>query len=175
MSFGTGRPAILKEDESVLGGTALLSHPLSIEDDARLVSTVELMVFRERANDSMAPLDRPFTEDRATRLREATENFRKWYGTWDNIFSTRYPDTTFYRQSLQIQYLFAELYHEATALRGITGPDDVSKMSESQRSIVEHAIRSARQGWSSKFSYSQRLIPNQVLRFAYALRPTERV
>lgn len=146
MSFGTGRPAILKEDESVLGGSALLTHPLSIEDDARLVSTVELMVFRERANDSLAPLDGPFTEDRASRLFEATENFRKWYGTWDNIFSTRYPDTTFYRQSLQIQYLFAELYHEATALRGITGPDDVSKMSESQRSVADHAIRSARQG-----------------------------
>jgi len=79
MSFGTGRPAILKEDESVLGGSALLSHPLSIEDDARLVSTVELMVFRERAQDSLAPLDRPFTNERFMKLTEATENFRKWY------------------------------------------------------------------------------------------------
>jgi hypothetical protein len=83
MSFGTGRPAILKEDESVLGGSALLSHPLSIEDDARLVSTVELMVFRERAHDSMVPLDRPFTDEKFVKLTEATENFRKWYvGTY---------------------------------------------------------------------------------------------
>ena len=78
MSFGTGRPAILKEDESVLGGSALLSHPLSIEDDARLVSTVELMVFRERAQDAMVPLDHSFTNERFAKLSEATENFRKW-------------------------------------------------------------------------------------------------
>lgn len=149
MSFGTGRPAILKEDDSVLGGSALLSHPLSIEDDARLVSTVELMVFRERAQDALAPIDRPFTDDRFLKLTEATDNFRKWYGTWDNIFSQRYPDTTFYRQSLQIQYLFAELYHEATALRGITGPEDVSKMPDIQRKIAERAIQSARQGLDS--------------------------
>jgi hypothetical protein len=148
MSFGTGRPAILKEDDSVLGGSALLNHPLSIEDDARLVSTVELMVFRERAQDLLAPLDRPFTEERFRRLSEATENFRKWYGTWDGIFSGRYPDTTFYRQSLQIQYLFAELYHEATLLRGITGPDDVSKITVSQRKVAVNAIQSARQGIS---------------------------
>lgn len=146
MSFGTGRPAILKEDESVLGGSALLSHPLSIEDDARLVSTVELMVFRERAQDALAPLDRPFNDERFMRLTEATENFRKWYGTWDTIFSQRYPDTTFYRQSLQIQYLFAELYHEATALRGLTGPDDVSRMPDIQKQTAERAIQSARQG-----------------------------
>jgi len=68
------------------------------------------------------------------------------FGTWDAIFGQRYPDTTFYRQSLQIQYLFAELYHEATALRGIAGPDDVSKMPETQRQVVERAIHSARQG-----------------------------
>lgn len=146
MSFGTGRPAILKEDESVLGGSALLGHPLSIEDDARLVSTVELMVFRERAQDQMTPLDRPFTDERFAKLSEATENFRKWFGTWDAIFGQRYPDTTFYRQSLQIQYLFAELYHEATALRGIAGPDDVAKMPETQRHVVESAIHSARKG-----------------------------
>jgi hypothetical protein len=149
MSFGTGRPAILKEDDSVLGGSALLSHPLAIEDDARLVSTVELMVFRERAQDALAPIDRPFTDDRFLKLTEATDNFHKWYSTWDTIFSQRYPDTTFYRQSLQIQYLFAELYHEATALRGIAGPEDVSKMPEIQKKIAERAIQSARQGMGS--------------------------
>lgn len=146
MSFGTGRPAILKEDDSVLGGSALLSHPLSIEDDMRLVSTVELMVFRERAHDSLSPLDRPFTEDKFKKLSFATENFRRWYSTWDSLFSQRYPDTTFYRQSLQIQYLFAELFHEATALRGITGPEDVSRMPAAQREVAERAIQSARQG-----------------------------
>ncbi|KAG8850543.1 hypothetical protein FRB91_008956 [Serendipita sp. 411] len=92
------------------------------------------------------PLDRPFTDERAMKLAEATENFHKWFATWDTIFSRQYPDTTFYRQSLQIQYLFAELYHEAIALRGVAGLDDASKIPESQRVVVERAIQSARQG-----------------------------
>src|SRR5438477_50527 len=50
LSYGTGRPAILKDDESIWQCRLLLTHPLAIEDDMRLVSTVELMAIRERVN-----------------------------------------------------------------------------------------------------------------------------
>jgi hypothetical protein len=52
----------------------------------------------------------------------------------------------FYRQSLQIQQLHAELYHSATALRGINGPEDVQKMPASQREVAIKSIQIARQG-----------------------------
>lgn len=52
----------------------------------------------------------------------------------------------FYRQSLQIQRLHAELFHKATALRGINGPDDVQKMPLVQRQLALRAIQIARQG-----------------------------
>ena len=52
----------------------------------------------------------------------------------------------FYRQSLQIQQLHAELYHSATALRGINGPEDVQKMPDSQREVAIKSIHIARQG-----------------------------
>ncbi len=54
--------------------------------------------------------------------------------------------SAFYRQSLQIQHLHAELFHNATALRGINGPEDVEKMPASQRELAHRSIEIARQG-----------------------------
>lgn len=52
----------------------------------------------------------------------------------------------FYRQSLQIQHLHTELFHNATALRGINGPEDVQKMPKAQRELAIRSIQIARQG-----------------------------
>jgi len=49
-------------------------------------------------------------------------------------------------KSLQIQQLHAELYHSATALRGINGPEDVRKMPASQREVAIKSMQIARQG-----------------------------
>jgi hypothetical protein len=46
MAYGMGRPAILREDESIHNCRRLLEHPLSITSDVRLVSTVELTALR---------------------------------------------------------------------------------------------------------------------------------
>lgn len=46
MAYGSGRPAIIREDETIHQCRRLLDHPLSITSDARLVSTVELTALR---------------------------------------------------------------------------------------------------------------------------------
>lgn len=93
MSYGTGRPAILKDDESIWQCRLLLQHPLAIEDDMRLVSTVELMAIRERVHNNLAPLfDRAVDEITFNVLREADMEFRNWYATWDQAFSQKYED-----------------------------------------------------------------------------------
>ena len=51
----------------------------------------------------------------------------------------------FYRQSLQIQHLHAELFHNATALRGVDGPEDVQKMPPAQRDLAIRSIQIGRQ------------------------------
>ncbi|KAI0079627.1 hypothetical protein K474DRAFT_1591918 [Panus rudis PR-1116 ss-1] len=146
MSYGTGRPAILKDDESIWQCRLLLQHPLSIEDDMRLVSTVELMAIRERVTNNLAPyFDQPVNEQTFAVLREADVEFRNWYATWDQAFSQKYEDAAFYRQSLQIQHLHAELYHNANALRGIDGPEDVQKMPQAQRDLAIRSIQIGRQ------------------------------
>ncbi|KAI0030204.1 hypothetical protein K488DRAFT_23891, partial [Vararia minispora EC-137] len=146
LSYGTGRPAILKDDESIWKCRLLLHHPLAIEDDMRLVSTVELMAIRERVHSHLAPLTHEPLDDRTFRpLHVAREEFKHWYATWDQAFSQKYENAAFYRQSLEIQHLHADLYHTASALRGINGPEDVQKMSDSQRALALNAIHTARQ------------------------------
>ncbi|KAI0068301.1 hypothetical protein BV25DRAFT_1792927 [Artomyces pyxidatus] len=147
MSYGTGRPAILKDDESIWQCRLLLRHPLAIEDDMRLVSTVELMAIRERVTNHLAPFAHGAVDERTFEvLRTADAEFKHWYQTWDQAFSQKYEDAAFYRQSLQIQHLHAELYHSASALRGINGPEDVQKMPASQRDLAIRSIQIARQG-----------------------------
>jgi hypothetical protein len=80
MSYGNGRPAILKEDDNVRYSHELLAHPLSIEDDARLASTVELMILRERGHQAWQtmtiPGDRNFSEEQHTVLQNTIDDFR---------------------------------------------------------------------------------------------------
>lgn len=92
MSYGTGRPAILKDDESIANARVFLQHPLAIEDDMRLVSTVELMALRERVHNALTPIGELVTERDFEELRRADLNFRSWYATWDAAFSQKYED-----------------------------------------------------------------------------------
>ncbi|KAG6854237.1 hypothetical protein C0991_009255 [Blastosporella zonata] len=146
LSYGTGRPAVLKDDEAIHECRLLLQHPLAIEDDMRLVSTVELMTIRERVNNAMSPIEGPVREEHFVRLREADAEFTNWFKVWDHAFSQKYEDAAFYRQSLQIQHLYAELFHNATALRGINGPEDVQNMPPQQRQLAIRSIQIAHQG-----------------------------
>ncbi|KIP12047.1 hypothetical protein PHLGIDRAFT_27644 [Phlebiopsis gigantea 11061_1 CR5-6] len=142
MSYGTGRPAILKDDESIRNCRLLLQHPLAIEDDMRLVSMVELMAIRERVHNNLAPLfERPVDDSTLNILRDADLEFRHWYQTWDHAFSQKYEDAAFYRQSLQHQYLTAQLFHNATALTGIEIPEDVQKMPPGQKELAIKSIQ----------------------------------
>lgn len=46
MSYGNGRPPILREDETIARCEEFLKHPLAIDTDWRLVSTTKMMVIR---------------------------------------------------------------------------------------------------------------------------------
>jgi len=146
MSFGTGRPAILREDEGITDCRYLLQHPLSIEDDTRLVSTVELMIYRERVHNSLGMQEPSLSDATFQVLRDAEATFRAWYDTWDARLAKQYGENNFYRQSLQIQQLYAMLFHNATVLRGIKGADDVANMPPAQRQLALHSMELARRG-----------------------------
>lgn len=144
MSYGTGRPAILKDDESIYASRVLLKHPLAIQDDMRLCSTVELMAIRERIHNKLSP-DHPIDENTFTILREADAEFRNWFSVWDAAFSQRYEDAAFYRQSLLIQQLHAQLFHNAYALRGIDAPEDAEDVYPFQKQLALDSLQIAQQ------------------------------
>ena len=131
----------------------------------RLVSTVELMAIREKVHNRLGPLEHSISDDTFVALREADVDFRNWFEHWDKRFSEKYPDVSgvvathkaphddimrsqaeFYRQSLQIQQIFAELFHNATALRGINRQDDVANMPPAQKQIAVRSIKIAKAG-----------------------------
>jgi len=92
LSYGTGRPAILTDDDSIYQCRLFLQHPLSIEDDMRLVSTVELMAIRERVHNKLSPFEWPVDENTFTVLHHTDAEFRNWYKSWDQVFSQKYED-----------------------------------------------------------------------------------
>jgi hypothetical protein len=47
---------------------------------------------------------------------------------------------------LQVQQIFAELFHNAVALRGINHPGDVNNMPPAQKAIAIRSIQAAKQG-----------------------------
>lgn len=51
----------------------------------------------------------------------------------------------FYRQSLQIQQYLAELFHNAYALRGIDGPEDVQNIYPFQKQLALDSLTIAQQ------------------------------
>jgi len=93
LSYGTGRPAILTDDEGIWQCRLMLRHPLAIEDDMRLVSMVELMAIRERITNHLSPLSHGPVDERTFEiLRSAYAEFEHWYQTWDQAFSQKYED-----------------------------------------------------------------------------------
>lgn len=132
--------------------TACRPPALAIPDDLRLVSMVQLGIIKERVHKSLAntSLDiSPTPPDVYTILSNTSREFDAWTARWDAEFVKRgdeYTDGEFQRQSLEVQRMFAELFHNATALRGIRGHEDVTEMPEEQRFLALRSIEIAKKG-----------------------------
>ncbi|KIY62636.1 hypothetical protein CYLTODRAFT_383348 [Cylindrobasidium torrendii FP15055 ss-10] len=143
LSYATGRPSILKDDASIKNCRLILQHPATVDDDMRLVSTVELMALRERLYDGV-PVDGPVTDEVHDLTLRAQVSFTDWFNAWDTIYSKKYEESAFYRQSLKVQQLHAELYHNALALRAIETAEDVNMMPDHQRVLALRSMQIAR-------------------------------
>lgn len=86
MAYGMGRPAILREDETIHQCRRLLEHPLSIPSDARLISSVELVALRSPLHVELtASPDLPVDQNTLKRLKHANQEFDSWERYWDRI------------------------------------------------------------------------------------------
>ena len=69
-----------------------------------------------------------------------------------------------------MQHIHAELYHNATALRGINGPTDVQQMPDAQRQLAIRSIHVARKCLDITLTspaYREGMKYGNVLRIAY--------
>ena len=82
----------MKADETIEHPRQLLHHPLALDDDMRLVSTVELIIIREGLHDALSPLDGPVLPTHIDKMSRADAGFDLWYKTWDHAFSKKWPD-----------------------------------------------------------------------------------
>ena len=65
---------------------------MAIEDDMRLVSTVELIAIRERVHNTLTPFDGPVKPEHFEELHRADRDFQNWYASWDAAFSRKYEN-----------------------------------------------------------------------------------
>ncbi|WRT67181.1 uncharacterized protein IL334_004147 [Kwoniella shivajii] len=146
MAYGTGRPAIIREDETIHQCRRLLEHPYSIPSDARLVSTVEMTALRSPLHVELTTSpDLPIAEGTLRRLKQANTDFDAWERYWDRVLSDKFGKGKgdFFRESLVIQRQYAELFVNSQLLRGIREPADVSKMPDEKRVLAIRAMRNA--------------------------------
>jgi hypothetical protein len=146
MSYGTGRPAIVREDESIAQCRRFLEHPLSILSDTRLISTVELIAMRAPLHVVLtsSPED-PVDQETVARLQKANLDFDKWQAYWDKVFTDKFGKnkTDFFRESLQAQRQYSSLFINSQLLRGVSEAADVRKLSKEKRDLAIQAMRNA--------------------------------
>ncbi|KAL5631787.1 hypothetical protein ACGC1H_000001 [Rhizoctonia solani] len=148
ISFGTGRPAMMKGDKSLIRARdILLKHPLAIQTDARLVSTCELMTLQSKIHDRLGPLDEPVNEDQVIEtLAQSIVDLDAWLAEWTRIMgdlglSAR--DMQFFHSSAQIQLLYAHLFHHCIALRNLHTIADAKALRPGMKNVALRAIEYA--------------------------------
>ncbi|KAG9123641.1 hypothetical protein FRC07_014416, partial [Ceratobasidium sp. 392] len=145
ISFGTGRPAMMRGDKSLIRARdILLKHPLSIPTDARLVSTCELMTLQSKIHDNLGSLDEPANEDRVIEvLRQSILDLDAWLAEWTSIMEELGldgRDLQFFHSSAQIQMLYAHLFHHCIALRNLHTVADARALRPEMKQVALRAI-----------------------------------
>lgn len=145
ISFGAGRPPMLSY-HYVLDCRRFLElpSPLSIRSDARLISTLELLIVRERYHDVLAPYEAAITESQANGMRMIREELSQWHSFWSRELIQRgYSSDSFLLHSLRLQRATADLYFMCTALRGIKEPKDMHHAPRPQAKMIKEATGAA--------------------------------
>jgi hypothetical protein len=144
MSYGMGRPAIVREDSTIHNCRLLLDHPLSLGSDTRLIYAVELIALRAPLHVELtATPDLPIDAATLTRLRWAHEQFDAWEKHWDDMLVEQYGTSGFVRESLAMQRQLAELFINSQLLRGVRTVADVKALSAEKRVLALRAMHNA--------------------------------
>jgi hypothetical protein len=139
------RPPLTGEHEAALAAQQFLTSKFAVEDDARLISQVELWsvssnVFVTFGTDTQQPVPNDLI-GKLQRFNLALDNIRV---KWNEAFKPHTHIGNYPRKGVGLHYHFAKLYLCSHAFRGIsTGSGPKFELSLEMREVADTAILSA--------------------------------
>ncbi|PPQ67296.1 hypothetical protein CVT25_005880 [Psilocybe cyanescens] len=135
MSLGTGRPIVLRDENTIRHCRVLLSHPMASPTDVRLVSLVELIAHKTQIYDFLAPLNGAVNNNALSLIRRANEALDDWWSGCDELHCRTMDQDSLLRKVLAGELHYAKLWLVCVALRGVAW----DKMPFEQRELAFQA------------------------------------
>ncbi|KAF9049734.1 hypothetical protein BJ165DRAFT_1341892 [Panaeolus papilionaceus] len=135
MSLGTGRPLVLRDENTILHCRVLLSHPMASPTDVRLVALVELIAHKTQIYDFLAPLNGQVNSSALSFIRRANDALDKWWADCDELHRRTMDQDSLLRKVLAGELHYAKLWLVCVALRGVAW----DKMPFEQRELAFQA------------------------------------
>ncbi|KAH9485403.1 Transcriptional activator of proteases prtT [Psilocybe cubensis] len=135
MSLGTGRPIVLRDENTIRHCRVLLSHPMASPTDVRLISLVELIAHKTQIYDFLAPLNGAVNNNALSLIRRANDALDEWWSGCDELHRRTMDQDSLLRKVLAGELHYAKLWLVCVALRGVAW----DKMPFEQRELAFQA------------------------------------
>ncbi|KAG5651169.1 hypothetical protein H0H81_009633 [Sphagnurus paluster] len=135
MSLGTGRPIVLRDENSIRHCRLLLTHPMSSPTDVRLISLVELIAQKTQIYETLTPLNGQVNHNTMSFIRRANIALDKWWAECDDLHRQTMDQDSLLRKILAGELHYAKLWVVCVALRGVAW----DKMPFEQRELAFQA------------------------------------
>ncbi|KAJ7218066.1 hypothetical protein GGX14DRAFT_599501 [Mycena pura] len=135
MSLGTGRPIVLRDENSIRHCRLLLNHPMASPTDVRLISQVELIAQKTQIYETLAPLNGEVNHNTLAFIRRANVALDKWWNDCDELHRQTMDENSLLRKVLAGELHYAKLWLICVALRGVAW----DKMPFEQRELAFQA------------------------------------
>ncbi|RDB16943.1 Transcriptional activator of proteases prtT [Hypsizygus marmoreus] len=135
MSLGTGRPIVLRDENSIRHCRLLLSHPMASPTDVRLIAQVELIGQKTQIYETLAPLNGQVNHNTLAFIRRANVALDKWWSDCDELHRQTMDQDSLLRKILAGELHYAKLWLVCVALRGVAW----DKMPFEQRELAFQA------------------------------------
>ncbi|KAF7376147.1 Transcriptional activator of proteases prtT [Mycena sanguinolenta] len=135
MSLGTGRPIVLRDENSIRHCRILLSHPMASPTDVRLIAQVELIAQKTQIYETLAPLNGQVNHNTLAFIRRANVALDKWWNDCDELHRQTMDENSLLRKILAGELHYAKLWLVCVALRGVAW----DKMPFEQRELAFQA------------------------------------
>ncbi|KAG6874460.1 hypothetical protein C0995_010368 [Termitomyces sp. Mi166 len=135
MSLGTGRPIVLRDENSIRHCRVLLNHPMASPTDVRLIAQVELIAQKTQIYETLVPLGGQVNHNTLSFIRRAMTALEKWWQDCDELHRQTMDQDALLRKILAGELQYAKLWVLCVTLRGVAW----DKMNFDQRELAFQA------------------------------------